>query len=166
MNNRDNFTKKTKDIVAKRVAFKCSNPNCRKLTIGPHTVSSKTNNVGIAAHISAASKNGPRYNSNMTREERKSDSNAIWLCSTCSKLIDNDVEIYSKELLYHWKKNSEYVTFVELTNSYEKIETVDTDCVKSEVYHEVIEDFYSPEVFVYNLYHTEYWSVFNTDSEY
>jgi hypothetical protein len=32
---RDEFTKETKDIVAKRVGLRCSNPNCRRPTSGP-----------------------------------------------------------------------------------------------------------------------------------
>lgn len=32
--NRDDFKAKTIDIMAKRVGYRCSNPNCRKLTCG------------------------------------------------------------------------------------------------------------------------------------
>ena len=33
-NRRDNFTPKTKELLAKRAGYLCSNPNCRKPTIG------------------------------------------------------------------------------------------------------------------------------------
>jgi hypothetical protein len=56
---RDNFTMPTKEALAKRVAYRCSNPRCRAVTIGPHQQSSRA--VNIAAHIAAASPGGPRY---------------------------------------------------------------------------------------------------------
>ncbi len=58
---RDNFTKKTIEILAKRVGYICSNPNCKKHTIGPHKEAYKSTSIGIAAHITAASEGGPRY---------------------------------------------------------------------------------------------------------
>ena len=42
---------------------------------------------------------GPRYAASMTPEERKSFENGIWLCQSCSKLIDTDITRYPKELL-------------------------------------------------------------------
>ncbi|MBU5676819.1 hypothetical protein KQI88_10350 [Alkaliphilus sp. MSJ-5] len=45
--------------MAKRVAYICSNPGCGKLTSGPHSDSSKASIIGVAAHITAASKGGP-----------------------------------------------------------------------------------------------------------
>ncbi|MBE7690187.1 hypothetical protein [Tenacibaculum piscium] len=37
MRKRHNFNQNTKETLAKRVGFRCSNPNCRKLTSGPAT---------------------------------------------------------------------------------------------------------------------------------
>jgi len=34
---RDDFDLKTKEILAKRVGYRCSNPGCRKLTSGPRS---------------------------------------------------------------------------------------------------------------------------------
>jgi hypothetical protein len=87
---RDDFDEKTKEILSRRVGLRCSNPNCRKLTNGPQTNPTKAINIGVAAHITAASQNGPRFDANMTPEERKSAENGIWLCQNCAKLIDND----------------------------------------------------------------------------
>ena len=36
---RDDFSQRTKDLLANRVGWKCSNPNCRKATRGAGTVS-------------------------------------------------------------------------------------------------------------------------------
>ena len=52
---RDEFSVKTKEKLAKRVAYRCSNPQCRKPTIGPKDESDGTISIGEAAHIRAAS---------------------------------------------------------------------------------------------------------------
>lgn len=104
---RDEFENKTKDILAKRVGFRCSNPACQRTTTGPSADPRKSVNIGVAAHISAASRGGPRHNPNLSSEERKSPENGIWLCQICSKLIDSDLQKYSSETLYTWKTISE-----------------------------------------------------------
>jgi hypothetical protein len=104
---RDDFSNKTKETIAKRVNFLCSNPNCKKHTTGPSEVESKSVNVGVASHISAASKGGCRYDSSMSSEERKSVKNGISLCQTCSKLIDSDEIRYTTEILQNWKSEAE-----------------------------------------------------------
>ena len=37
MNKRDDFSQKTIDRLCERVGGKCSNPNCRRETKGPHS---------------------------------------------------------------------------------------------------------------------------------
>jgi hypothetical protein len=106
---RDDFIQKTKDNLAKRVAFTCSNPKCNIVTIGPNSNSAKTTSIGVAAHITAASKGGPRYESSLTSEQRKSINNGIWLCQSCSKLIDTDVGLYSTKSLNEWKNQAEKI---------------------------------------------------------
>ena len=113
---RDDFNKKVIDTLSKRVALHCSNPNCRKLTMGPNSQKQKTTNIGVAAHITAASYNGPRFDPNLTSKERSSMDNAIWLCQSCSKLIDSDSVKYTTELLKKWKTDAEKFTELELTN--------------------------------------------------
>lgn len=107
MSNRDNFTKTTVDILGKRVGFLCSNPNCRKYTVGPNQNPKKATLIGIAAHITAASPDGPRYNSELSETERIHIDNGIWLCSNCSTLIDKDEERYPVSLLKTWKDDAE-----------------------------------------------------------
>lgn len=53
---RDDFSQRTKDLLANRVGWKCSNPNCRKATRGAGTGKENIINIGIASHITAASK--------------------------------------------------------------------------------------------------------------
>ena len=104
---RDEFTKETKDILAKRVGLRCSNPNCRRPTSGPQAHPRKTVNIGVAAHIAAAAPGGPRYDDKMTPEERCGIENAVWLCQNCAKLIDNDAPRYTTDLLRRWRRLSE-----------------------------------------------------------
>lgn len=104
---RDEFSPSTGEVLAKRVGFKCSNPICQTLTCGPRTEVHKFVSIGVAAHISAASPKGPRYNKTLTTEERSSVENGIWLCQNCAKLVDNDTSKYTTELLYSWKESAE-----------------------------------------------------------
>ena len=104
---RDEFPKPVVETLAKRVGNRCSNPTCRKQTSGPHTDDDKALNVGVAAHITAASPGGPRYDPSLTPEERKGIGNGIWLCQSCAKLVDNDEARYAKALLVQWKQDAE-----------------------------------------------------------
>lgn len=105
--SRDNFTIKTVDILAKRVGYICSNPNCRKYTVGPNTEKNKATIVGIAAHITAASVGGPRYDSALSIEQRKDIDNGIWLCTNCATLIDKDPLSFPIKILNEWKRFAE-----------------------------------------------------------
>ena len=118
--NRDNFTAKTKDTLAKRVGYLCSNPNCRKLTVGANEIEDKSTSVGVAAHITAASEGGPRYDGSLTKKQRIHINNGIWLCSNCATLIDKDPENYSASLLRQWKSSAERESIERLEGNYNK----------------------------------------------
>jgi hypothetical protein len=105
--NRDDFSPEVKDILARRVGTACSNPNCRQSTSGPQEDPKKVLNIGVAAHITAASRKGPRYDDKLTADERTSVENGIWLCQNCGKLVDNDALRYPTDLLRRWKQLSE-----------------------------------------------------------
>ncbi len=111
---RDDFIEPTKDTLAHRVGFRCSNPNCQKATSGPQIDPTKSINIGVAAHIKAASPGGKRYDANQTSEQRKSVDNGIWLCQSCSKLIDSDETRYTVDLLHTWKSKAEAIALNEL----------------------------------------------------
>ena len=106
-NKRDNFTKATIATLAKRVGYCCSNPECNKPTIGPGSDPMKATIIGKAAHISAASPGGPRYNARLSSEQRKSIENGIWLCSDCATFIDREESFVSVDILQEWKRISE-----------------------------------------------------------
>lgn len=105
---RHNFSQAIKEIAAKRVAYRCSFPGCELPTIGPKYGDPKGHtNIGVACHICAASPDGPRYDVSMTKEQRKSIDNCIWMCENHSVIIDKDEKKYPVELLKRWKKEAE-----------------------------------------------------------
>lgn len=111
---RDDFSSRVKETLAKRVGHRCSNPKCRRLTSGPHEEFSRSVNIGVASHITAAAANGPRYDSSLSPSQRAGILNGIWLCQICAKLIDSDITRYSSDLLYSWKREAEFQADMEL----------------------------------------------------
>lgn len=112
---RDDFSVQVKEVLAKRVGYLCSNPRCRQLTSGPRLEGGAIN-VGVAAHIKAASPSGPRFDSTMSADERKAEANGIWLCQKCGKLVDSDAPRYSVELLNQWRTEAEQAALKALEN--------------------------------------------------
>jgi hypothetical protein len=104
---RDDFTQQIKDVLAQRVNCRCSNPLCRAPTSGPRVDTKKSLSVGVAAHISAASAGGPRFQSEITSEDRRSIANGIWLCQTCARLVDSDEERFTTSILRDWRQKAE-----------------------------------------------------------
>lgn len=127
---RDDFSQRTKDLLANRVGWKCSNPNCRKATRGAGTGKENIINIGIASHITAASKGGPRYDENITSQERASAENGIWLCQSCSKLIDSDVNRYTIAKLKKWKEISEQMAVLDLEEATAEEQHEDKELIK------------------------------------
>ena len=58
-----------------------------------------TSSIGTAAHICAAAPGGPRYDADMSSNERSGIDNGIWLCAHDGRLIDTDVVAYTAEVL-------------------------------------------------------------------
>lgn len=111
---RDNFTQKTKELIARRAGYRCSKPDCGIPTRGAASGDEGTINVGFAAHITAASPDGPRYDPNLTSDQRKHHSNGIWLCGTHAKLVDSDKAHFTVKELLSWKKLAERRSFLEV----------------------------------------------------
>jgi hypothetical protein len=111
---RDNFSNKVKDDLAKRVGNRCS--KCEKITSGP-SQDGGSKNIGVAAHICAASPGGPRHEEHMTTKERADIDNGIWLCQNCAAEIDRDTTRYSVQELHKLKKQAEERAHEEINNS-------------------------------------------------
>jgi hypothetical protein len=111
---RDDFTKRTVTEIAKGVAYRCSNPDCRRPTLSANATQDGTIIIGVAAHICAASPGGPRYNAAQTREARRSKENGLWLCQNCGRLVDADPNRFTVEELAKWKHDAQARAFREL----------------------------------------------------
>lgn len=96
--------------------MRCSNPNCRALTVGPSSKPDSSISVGMAAHITAAQPGGPRYDASLNPAERRSPDNGLWCCYYCGKLVDSDECLYSADILKRWKSLSEDATRLEIHN--------------------------------------------------
>lgn len=116
------FHKKIVDTLAKRAAYKCSNPDCRVLTVGPNSEVDKSTIIGEAAHIFGARPNSKRFDPKMTDVARAEITNAIWLCRNCHKLIDTDNQKYSSEVLFEWRELHEQYTQSEVGTATDKIQ--------------------------------------------
>ena len=116
------FSKKTIDTLAKRAAFKCSNPDCRVSTVGPNSDSQKSTLIGEAAHIFGARPNAKRYRPNMTDAARAEITNSIWLCRNCHKLIDTDDQKYTSDILFAWREQHEKYIQSELGSATDRIQ--------------------------------------------
>lgn len=102
---RDEFGADTKDRVARRAMYICSNPNCRAYTLAPAKYDeSHSVYTGRVAHITAAAPGGPRYDAALTPTQRRDVQNAIYLCPRCADEIDkNKGADYPADLLREWK---------------------------------------------------------------
>jgi hypothetical protein len=101
----DKFPDKVRKILcdqAGNMCCKCKRPTSKANAEGDGAV-----RTGIAAHITAASPGGARYNSKMAPSERSSAENGIWLCTTCAKEIDDDDDYFTPEELHAMKKKAE-----------------------------------------------------------
>lgn len=104
---RDDFDRNVRQSTAARVGLRCSNPSCQRLTSGPAANPARAINIGVAAHITAASPGGPRYDPTKTQEQRSSIDNAIWLCAACAALVDRDTARFSETILREWRSRAE-----------------------------------------------------------
>lgn len=128
MGTRDEFRQPIVRQIAQRAGYRCSSPSCLRPTIGPDG-GGDTASIGVAAHITAAAEGGPRYDPNMTSEERSAAENGIWLCQTCSRLIDVDMHSHTIEQLHEWKTLAEMRAYLGLrglsivvSRSFERLE--------------------------------------------
>lgn len=105
--NRDEFTEKVKLQIAKRAGWLCSDPSCRRSTMGSNSDGDGEINLGTAAHICAAAPEGPRYDLEMTREERRSPDNGVWMCRLHGTAVDAKDSTFTVKLLHEWKAQAQ-----------------------------------------------------------
>lgn len=99
------------DILSRN---ECTHPDCEKRLIAEDGVSI----ISKICHIAAACKEGPRFNENMSDDERRGFDNLILLCDEHHVMIDNkeNEDLYPTLLLKEWKSSHEKKT-LELNSS-------------------------------------------------
>jgi hypothetical protein len=80
--------------------------------------------IGVAAHITAASPDGSRYDPSLTPEQRRSADNGIWLCQNDAELVDNDAVRYTVDCLRTWKVAAEQAAARELEHRLNRTPTL------------------------------------------
>lgn len=99
------FSEKTKRTLADRAGYRCSVPNCGRLTIGPGQGPDETASIGVAAHIYSAAPKGPRGRGGKSDAELAGIENGFWSCAIHGREIDtNQGRAYSAEELFSWKR--------------------------------------------------------------
>ena len=111
---RDNFSKQTVIEIAKGAGWRCCNPDCRRATVAANEAQDDTIIIADAAHICAASVDGPRYDETQTTAERRAKENGIWLCKVCARLVDVDPKKYTDDLLRTWKRDAQQRALLEM----------------------------------------------------
>ena len=90
---------KTKKMLWGRSANRCSHPECRRQLVDGETETDDPSIVGDEAHIVAREQDGPRGNSDLTADERDRYDNLMLLCKIHHKIIDDQPDTYTVELL-------------------------------------------------------------------
>lgn len=106
---RDEFPAAVKRKIERLAGHVCS--ICGVPTSGANADGSGEITVGTAAHICAAAIGGPRYDAEMTSEQRKSPDNGIWLCRNHGDEVDDDEKHYTVDRLRRLKRASEQASW-------------------------------------------------------
>lgn len=106
--SRDDFTSRTKRVLAMRAGYVCSFEGCSTLTVGPSEEGPEAvTMLGVAAHICAAAPGGRRYDPLMSPAERQDIGNGIWLCQNHATIVDRDDVTFTPESLREMKAQHE-----------------------------------------------------------
>ncbi|MGY0600205.1 HNH endonuclease [Vibrio sp. JZG10] len=98
---------KTQKMLWGRAASRCSFPECKKELVMDATLTDDESLVGEACHIVARSEDGPRGSSDLTSEQRDKYANLILMCNVHHKVIDDQHEHYTVEILRNFKAEHE-----------------------------------------------------------
>lgn len=126
---RDDFPTRVVSLLVKRAASRCSICDCT--TSGPGQDPDGSVNVGVAAHIRAASPGGPRYDATMSPAERRSIKNGIWLCQNDAKHVDDDPARFTVAYLEELKATHEARIGMELRTHSRTAPVIDDEAILS-----------------------------------
>ncbi len=91
-----------------KVLFALSGNECAFTDCTTKLVQDKNNLIGEICHIEARRPDGARYNKYSNDQARREISNLIILCPTHHKIIDNDENTYTVQLLKEMKRQHEF----------------------------------------------------------
>lgn len=113
-------------IVLTSSGARCSMPNCDRILVEEKTDNDPEALLALTAHINGRKPGSPRYDPDMTNEERDCPSNLMAVCGVCHKIVDSQECTYTVEELRKIKnkhetwvkeqtlKNIPLVSFIEL----------------------------------------------------
>ena len=96
---------KTRKLIWVKTGNRCA--ICRQKLIIEQTSVDSESVVGDGCHIISQSEGGPRFDRSYPKEKVDSEENMIVLCKSHHKMIDDQVETYTAEVLRAIKKNHE-----------------------------------------------------------
>lgn len=99
------ITDKTRKVLWGRSGNRCA--ICRQKLVVDETELDAESVVGDECHIISGTPNGPRHDSNFPPEENNDISNLLLLCRVHHKMVDDQYETYSTELLRSIRLNHE-----------------------------------------------------------
>jgi hypothetical protein len=95
-------------VVVARSGNTCAYPGCGLiLTMGSIMEGDRPKATGKVAHICAASAGGPRYDDSMTKPQRGSADNLIYLCGPHHDAVDYQLDLHTVEFLREAKRTHE-----------------------------------------------------------
>lgn len=95
---------KTHKMLWGRSGNRCAFPDCRRILVEDETQTDDESIIGDEAHIVAIEPDGPRGESNLTLKQRDKYDNLILLCKNHHKLIDDQPNTYTVEVLRRMKQ--------------------------------------------------------------
>jgi hypothetical protein len=102
----NDFLAPTRRKLSERVGHHCS--ICDRPTSGPGARAGTSVSIGVAAHITAASRLGPRFDRRLTAAQRRSYKNGIWVCQIHGRLVDSNTSRYTVRQLRKLKAEAEF----------------------------------------------------------
>ncbi|MHB8162669.1 MAG: HNH endonuclease [Thermoleophilia bacterium] len=124
------ITDKTRKILWGRSGNKCA--ICKHDLIIDATKNDEDAVVGEECHVVSAKQNGPRHDSSYPTENLHSYDNLMLLCRVHHKMIDDQVETYTVDILRQMKLNHESWVSEKLTDK-EEIKPVKVKRIKDNI---------------------------------
>lgn len=105
---------KTRKVLWGRSGNRCA--ICKRELVIDATLQDDESVVGDECHIVSSRQNGPRYDSSYPQEKLDSCENLILLCRIHHKMVDDQEETYSADILRQMKSNHEVWVSGKLTD--------------------------------------------------